>query len=125
MIKKILIILVVIVLGFIGYYFKPYIHEAFIFQQIERQVNTEADSISQCRAIAYGARACGGPEGYLVYSNLNTNENKLEDLISKYTSLQIERNKKDTVSSICSVELEPELFLENGNCLGKGNLTPN
>lgn len=55
---------------------------------------------------AYGSKACGGPIGYMAYSEcINTNDflNKIE----KYTTLQNTYNNKYGVVSTCDVPPPP------------------
>ncbi|WLI90258.1 hypothetical protein Q4S45_03795 [Massilia sp. R2A-15] len=50
---------------------------------------------SQCRTVAVGARACGGPEGYLPYSTTVTASAPLQELARRHA----ERRKADVAAS--------------------------
>jgi hypothetical protein len=53
-------------------------------KEIDRKIgNPRAGRLKQSRVIALGAKACGGPKTYLVYSSLQTNENQLKRLINQ------------------------------------------
>lgn len=39
---------------------------------------------AQCKTVAVGARACGGPEGYLAYSTRETQASALEALAARH-----------------------------------------
>lgn len=102
---------------------EPTVKQDFDFskarESIEAIINIEATSASQCKAIAFGDRPCGGPEEFLIYSTLNTDVELLEKLVSEY-NYQAERyNLKTGAASICSIEVEPELMLKNGECVEK------
>ena len=83
---------------------------------IDSLVSTEANDITQCRPIAFGSRACGGPETYLVYSVKGTDEDKLKELVAEFNDLSERLNEEMQLSSICVVELEPELVIADGQC---------
>lgn len=70
----------------------------------------------QCKAMAYGSKACGGPVGYLVYSSGNVNEKELSELVEEYTSLQSSMNDKYGLTSDCSIPSQPDVSCMDGNC---------
>ncbi|MBR9907093.1 MAG: hypothetical protein GYB30_03460 [Gammaproteobacteria bacterium] len=75
-----------------------------------------ADSIDQCRMIAVGKRACGGPEYYIAYSLQVTDEKALQQLVSEYTQLRIEHIQETGEMGTCEVIPEPVLDLNGGIC---------
>jgi len=75
-----------------------------------------ADSIDQCRMIAVGKRACGGPEYYIAYSLQVTDESALKQLVSEYTKLRIEHIQETGEMGTCEVIPEPVLDLNGGIC---------
>jgi secreted trypsin-like serine protease len=80
-----------------------------------------AKRLTQCRVIAFGAKPCGGPRTYLVYSNLKTNEPKLKRLVSEYNSLEEKLNREGNLGSDCMFVGEPQITLLNGMCRIKRN----
>ena len=93
-------------------------------RELKRAIDEEigeprADSVSQCRDIPFGAKPCGGPWMYLVYSTARTDESKLQRLVREFNALQKKINEEEQVGSDCSVPPEPELVLENGVCAAK------
>jgi hypothetical protein len=56
---------------------------------------------------AYGAKACGGPIGYIAYSK-NIDVEKFLEKVSAFTQAQDEFNRKWEVISDCMMEAEPE-----------------
>jgi hypothetical protein len=86
-------------------------------KEIDREVGKpKAKRLSQCRVIAFGAKPCGGPKSYLIYSTLQTNENKLKRLINQYNSLEEKINKETDAMSDCMFIEEPTVNLVNGIC---------
>ena len=83
-----------------------------INKEIDREIGKpRAKRLNQCRVIAFGAKACGGPKTYLVYSNLQTNENKLKRLVNKYNFLEEKINKENNIMSDCMFIGEPKVTL--------------
>jgi hypothetical protein len=78
-----------------------------------------ADNVAQCKYIPFGAKPCGGPWSYLVYSTARTDESKLQRLVREFNALQKKINQEEQLGSDCSVPPEPELLLENGVCAAK------
>ena len=65
-------------------------------------------------SIAYGARGCGGPVGFLAYST-SINVSEFEKLIAEYTQLEKDYNKKWAVVSTCELIAAPKsVTCENG-----------
>lgn len=70
----------------------------------------------KCTVMAYGAKACGGPVGYLVYSSGNVNETQLKDLVEEFTELQSLMNDEYGYISDCSIPNPPDVSCLDGNC---------
>ena len=91
-------------------------------KEIAREIGKpRARQVNQCRVIAFGAKACGGPKTYLVYSGLQTNENKLKQLVGQYNSLEDKINKETNAISDCMFIEEPKPTIQNGMCKIKRN----
>jgi hypothetical protein len=91
-------------------------------KEIAREIGKpRARQVNQCRVIAFGAKACGGPKTYLVYSGLQTNENKLKQLVGQYNSLEDKINKETNAISDCMFIVEPKPTIQNGMCKIKRN----
>lgn len=80
----------------------------------------KAKRSAQCKVIAFGAKPCGGPKTFLVYSTLKTNRSKLERLVNEYNSLEDKYNKENDLASDCMMVTEPEVAFQNGMCKIKG-----
>ena len=75
----------------------------------------KAQTVDSCKVLPVGKKACGGPEGYVVYSSETiTNEQALLDAIYKYN----EKAKEDAKTGIsnCQFIPEPKPQLKGGVC---------
>lgn len=75
-----------------------------------------ATSASQCRAIAFGSKPCGGPWSYLVYSTAVTDSVKLADLVSLYNQREADLNRAEGRMSDCRAVVLPSILLSRGRC---------
>lgn len=76
---------------------------------------------SQCRTLPLGARACGGPEGYLPYSTANNAETALKALGDRYKQERQAQNAKSGMVSDCRFMMDPGAVCKAGTCqLGAG-----
>ena len=76
---------------------------------------------SQCRTIALGARACGGPQGYLAYSTAQTDENALRALGERYKAERQAQIEASGEMSDCRFIADPGAVCSAGTCqLGTG-----
>lgn len=91
---------------------------AELYAEITRAIGTpEAQDIASCKMASFGAKACGGPESYLIYSTESTDEASLLELISRYNMLAKTRNKQEGLVSNCAVVMPPQITLKNGVCV--------
>ena len=89
---------------------------------IEKEIGTpRANAPSQCKLIAFGSKACGGPERYLVYSTVKTNEARLKQLVNEFNQLAQKINEERRIISDCMFETEPMVEFVGGMCTIKGN----
>lgn len=71
----------------------------------------------QCSFMPYGRKACGGPQGYLVFSTKIDTE-KLQEMVNHYNNSEIAYNEQNQLMSDCSLPPEPtELGCEDGDCI--------
>jgi hypothetical protein len=81
--------------------------------------DASCDTCTQCRSIAFGSKACGGPHSYLIYSMKNTDSTLLASKVAAYNKMERDFNNKWGVVSDCSLPLEPNVFTYNtGTCTG-------
>jgi hypothetical protein len=89
---------------------------ASIKTEIDSTISITCSENSSCKVIAFGAKACGGPLEYLIYSLGDTDESKLIALVDKYNKKNIELNNLTGEPSDCSVVTEPEIECVSGEC---------
>lgn len=74
-------------------------------------------TVTQCQYIAYGKKACGGPAGYLVFSE-NIDVVKLKKMVNDYSIAEDIYNKENNVVSDCSLPTPPQkMQCEGGKCI--------
>jgi hypothetical protein len=74
------------------------------------------DNSSQCRVIAVGSRACGGPSSYAVFSSKMANKNKVNTLADKVTKYESQYNAQTGRMSICQHLVAPSTQCINNVC---------
>lgn len=83
----------------------------YFLEQLYSEITTmagqfECDDASEWRYTAIGAKACGGPTGYVAYSS-KINEDLFLEKVEFYTSQQAYYNSKWSIISDCSIPEEP------------------
>ena len=76
-----------------------------------------ASNLTQCRTIAFGAKGCGGPATYLIYSTARTDERRLRQLVNAYNRRAAERNERLGGISDCLFVSPPPVALVGGQCV--------
>lgn len=89
-----------------------------LHQAIEAEIGTpRAETAEQCRTVALGAKPCGGPWRYLVYSSAVSDEKRLGKLVSEYNALERKLNVEEGRISDCSFVVEPKVTLVDDICV--------
>lgn len=78
--------------------------------------DASAQRLEQCRVVPVGAKTCGGPQAFVIYSTAVSDERKLQELARQYTEAEEKYNRVAQVMSTCSYVIPPEIRLENGRC---------
>jgi hypothetical protein len=81
----------------------------------------EADG--ECRSVPVGAKPCGGPRTYQIYSTRVTDSGKLLKRVAAHRALDVELNRKYGWTSDCSVVSEPAVSCREGRCARRGGLS--
>lgn len=77
---------------------------------------------SQCRTVPVGALACGGPQEYLPWSTLRTNESELRNVAERFKVARQAEIKNSGEMSICIHRPDPGAVCVAGTCqLGGGS----
>jgi len=71
---------------------------------------------SQCRTLPIGARACGGPEGYLAYSTSSAPEAELKALAERHKQQRADFHAKSGMMSNCRYMPDPGAVCVAGTC---------
>jgi hypothetical protein len=122
-------ILKILILGFIIFSScKENSMDALPDEQKLSQLKTEIETFAKnkacsggdnCRVVGIGAKPCGGPTEYLIYSLTNTDEKQLTAKVNEYNSLSKAYNEKNPRFSDCKVEPAPTIDCINGVCSAK------
>lgn len=75
-----------------------------------------ATSIAQCRLTSFGAKPCGGPRTYLVYSTEATDSTELARAVAMYTSEDARLNQELGRASDCRLVMPPQMTFAAGRC---------
>lgn len=78
--------------------------------------NASCTDASQCRTLPIGARACGGPEGYLAYSTSSAPEAELKALAERHKQERADFHAKSGVMSNCRYMPDPGAVCVAGTC---------
>jgi hypothetical protein len=89
--------------------------------EIRKRVGeARAERAESCRTIAFGAKPCGGPWSYLVYSTEATDEARLRALVEEYNAREARLNQEEGRMSDCALVARPEVELRGGRCVAVG-----
>ncbi|WP_229483047.1 hypothetical protein [Massilia horti] len=96
---------------------RPAESPAATFERIRALIGTAActDS-SQCRTLAIGGKACGGPESYLPWSTKQTSEQELRALGERYANERQAEQTRSGEMSNCRFMPDPGAVCRAGTC---------
>ena len=69
-------------------------------------------SDAQCKTVGVGAKACGGPQSYLAFSTVRTDESALRALADASAEADRQRAEAKGMASTCSVVPDPGAFCD-------------
>jgi hypothetical protein len=78
--------------------------------------DSPCSSPSVCQTIAFGAKACGGPQRYLIYSTTATDTARLAREVARYNDAEGKRNRDEGRMSDCMAVLRPQVRCVSGQC---------
>ena len=89
-----------------------------MFEEIQTLANSVAcTDAAEWTFVSYGAKACGGPQGYIAYSN-QIDVSYFLSLIEEYTTAEREYNIRWGIVSTCDFPAIPaELSCQNGEAV--------
>lgn len=92
--------------------------EATLLQRIEAEIGTAAcTGTDECRSLAIGAKACGGPTRWLAWSTSASNAAQLQAWAAELAQRQRRREQALGMVSTCSVVPDPGASCEAGRCV--------
>ncbi|WP_317201872.1 hypothetical protein [Janthinobacterium sp.] len=91
---------------------------AATLERIRALVGAAACSEStQCRTLALGVKACGGPDAYLAWSAAATQEPALRALAARYRAEREAENARAQEASDCRLVVDPGAQCRLGVCV--------
>lgn len=72
---------------------------------------------AQCRTVAVGAKACGGPEAYLAWSVTTSREDRLMAAVAAQAEARRRENEQSGRMSDCMMLAEPAARCVAGRCV--------
>jgi len=88
------------------------------WQAVERQVgDAQCDVDSQCRTVPVGNKPCGGPERWLAWSAVVSDEAELHRSIDQYTFAQARLQRARGLVSNCAIVPDPGATCRAGHCV--------
>lgn len=79
--------------------------------------STQCDTSAQCKVVAVGSRACGGPSDFAVYSTKTSNAAAVFAQSKKITSLESSYNAQNDIMSICQHLTTPSTQCIKNKCV--------
>ena len=89
-----------------------------LMQQLQAEIGDAAcDSADQCKTVAVGHKACGGPERYLAWSTKRSDGAKIGQLATALAAERRGQNLRDGIISTCSMVIDPGATCSAGHCV--------
>ena len=89
-----------------------------LLSRVQAEVgNAACTHSSQCRSIAIGHKACGGPDSYLAWSTAVSNEGRLKELVAAHAEARRKDDEKSGRVSNCMMLMDPGAVCEAGRCV--------
>ena len=90
---------------------------AQLWQQLQAESQRSGcDQDSQCHSLGVGAKACGGPERYLAWSDRQRSDQRLQQLAARYAAARIADDQREQMMSNCAVVADPGAVCRAGRC---------
>jgi hypothetical protein len=77
-------------------------------------------SAAQCRSAPFGAKPCGGPRAYVVYSTQVTDSARLAEALEAFRARDAAANEAAGAVSDCMVVTAPAVECREGVCVEAG-----
>ena len=84
--------------------------------EIESMIGLDGP-VATCRALGLGAKPCGGPWRYVIYSTARTDSAILVEKVERYNAWEADMNTRYGRISDCALVVEPALGTRDGQCV--------
>ncbi|MEJ7806778.1 MAG: hypothetical protein WKG03_12770 [Telluria sp.] len=92
-----------------------------LLQQLRAEIGSAAcDSAKQCKSVAVGHKACGGPESYLAWSTKSSDAARVQQLADAYRDQRKAQDAASGMMSTCSMVMDPGATCNAGRCVSGG-----
>ena len=89
-----------------------------LMQQLQGEIGDAAcDSADQCKTVAVGHKACGGPERYLAWSTKRSDGARIGQLAAALEAERRGQNLRGGIISTCSMVIDPGAVCSAGHCV--------
>lgn len=86
-------------------------------EQLVAEIGDAAcDSNAQCRTVAVGHKACGGPSGFLAWSSKRSNEARINELAKAQAEAARKEQQAGGMMSNCALVLDPGASCKASRC---------
>lgn len=90
-------------------------------QRLARELRTAigpaaCSADSQCRTLPVGAKACGGPAGYLAWSTSTGDLTRLAEMAARQAQAERKEQEASGMQSNCAVVTDPGAVCKAGHC---------
>lgn len=94
-----------------------------LMDQLTAEIGDAAcDNSQQCKTIAVGSKACGGPEAYLPYSTKRSDSAKVSRLAAQHAAQRKASDERSGMVSNCMMLMDPGAVCTAGRCVKGGAL---
>ena len=88
------------------------------WQAVERAIgDARCDVDSQCRTVGVGNKPCGGPERWLAWSAMVTDDSELHRRIDEYALAQARLQRASGQASNCAIVPDPGAACRASRCM--------
>jgi hypothetical protein len=88
------------------------------WRQLQAEIGAaRCDAPSQCKTLAVGDKACGGPERYVAFSSTASDPGRLARLAVQYTDASRRDNEREGLMSTCNIVPDPGATCQAGRCV--------
>ena len=88
---------------------------------IKKLIGLSCNNNSQCKTIGFGDSPCGGYASHLIYSETDSQVEKLKQVVAQYNALDKANNIKNKVVGICRHISPPKTVCNDRKCVAVSN----